>query len=208
MLYTSSTRCVSDAAFDIKTILCYNRYKLWEGADIVKKQTITKQNIQQELLTKLNKRKTVAIWLTTISFMSIICYVIYVIAYINGSDWKNDRLSFSVPSVAIPIGAFVILFLLIFLVRYYYLDLYKIKTGKIEITEEQLYQKAIEYVSYYRRSEKENALYFQHGRIAVDETVYLYSNIGDSFYMVFLKSKNSPNLIYHTKYHEIEKSQE
>ncbi len=173
----------------------------------MKKQMITKQNIQRELLTELTKRKAAAIWLTTISFVSIICYVIYVIAYINGVNFKNNRLSFSIPSVAIPIGAFLILFLVIFLLRYYYLDLYKIKTRKFEITEERLYQKAIENVSYYRRSEKENALYFRHGRIAVDETVYLYSNIGDSFYIVFLKSKKTPACIYHTKYYEIEKSQ-
>ncbi len=165
---------------------------------------ITKQNIQRELLSKLNKRKAVAIWLTAFSFVSIICYVIYVIAYINGVNLKNDRLSFSTPSVALPIGAFIILFFIIFLLRYYYSDLYKIKTRKFEITEERLYQKAIENVSYYRRSEKENALYFRCGRIAVDETVYLYSDIGDSFYIVFLKSKKTPAWIYHTKYYEIE----
>ena len=174
----------------------------------MKKQMLTKQNIQRELLTKLNKRKMVAIWLTTISFVSIILYVIYVITYTNGIALKNDRSSFLSPFIAIPIGTFIILFFVVFLVRYYYLDLYKIKTGKIEITEEQLYQKAIEYVSYYHRSEKENALYFRHGRIAVNETVYVYSNIGDSFYIVSLKSKKAPDLIYHTKYHEIKKSQE
>lgn len=175
---------------------------------MVKKQMITKQNIQRELLNNLNKRKTVAIWLTAFSFVSIVCYVMYIIAYINGVNLKNDRLSFSFPFVAIPVGTFVILFLVIFLVRYYYLDLYKIKAGKFEFAEDQLCQKAIEYVSYYRSSEKENALYFRYGRIAVNETVYLYSTIGDSFYIVFLKSKKTPDLIYHTKYHEIEKSQE
>jgi hypothetical protein len=169
----------------------------------VKKQMLTKQNIQRELLIELNKRKTLAIWLTAILFVSIVCYVIYIFAYINGADLQNDRLSFSVPYVAIPIGSFVILFLAIFLARYYYLDLYKIKIGKIEITEEKLCQKAIESVSYHHRSEKENALYFRQGRVRVTETVYLSSNVGDSFYIVFLKSKKKPVCVYHTKYYEV-----
>ena len=169
----------------------------------MKKQMLTKQNIQRELLTELNKRKALAIWLTAILFVSIICYVGYIVAYINGTDLHNDRLSFSVPYVAIPIGAFIILFLAIFLVCYYYLDLYKIKNGKIEFTEDKLYQKTIESVSYYHRTEKENALYFRLGRVVVNKTVYSYSNIGDSFYIVFLKSKKKPAYAYHTKYYEI-----
>ena len=169
----------------------------------MKKQMLTKQNIQRELLAELNKRNALAVWLTAILFVSIICYVTYIVAYINGVDLQNDRLSFSVPYVAIPIGAFVILFLAIFLVCYYYLDLYKINNEKIEITEGKLYQKAIEDVSYYHRTEKENALYFRQGRVVVNKTVYSYSNIGDSFYIVFLKSKKKPAYVYHTKYYEI-----
>ena len=169
----------------------------------MKKQMLTKQVIQRELLVELSKRKALAIWLTAFLFVSIICYVIYIVGYINGADLQNDSLSFSVPCVAIPIGAFVILFLAIFLACYYYLDLYKIKIGKIEITEEKLCQKAIEYVSYYHRTENENALYFRQCRVRVDKTVYSYSYIGDSFYIVFLKSKKKPAYVYHTKYYEI-----
>ena len=172
----------------------------------MKKQMLTKQDIQRKLLTELNKRKVVAIWLTVISLVIIICYVIYVIAYISEGDFTNDRLSFSISFVPIPIGSLVISFFIIFLVRYYYMDLYKIKTGKIEVTEETLCQKSIEYVSYYRRSEKENLLYFGSGRIAVDEAVYLYSNVGDSFYIVSLNSIKAPVGVYHTNYYEIEKS--
>ena len=169
----------------------------------MKKQMLTKQDIQRELWVELSKRKTLAIWLTAFLFVSIICYVLYIVAYINGVDLQNDRLSFSVPYVAIPIGAFVILFLVIFLVCYYYLDLYKINNEKIEITEGKLYQKAIEDVSYYHRTEKENALYFRQGRVVVNKMVYSYSNIGDSFYIVSLKSKKKPACVYHTKYYEI-----
>lgn len=169
----------------------------------MKKQMLTKQDIQRDLLAELNKRKALVIWLTAILFVSIICYVIYIFTYINGLDLHNDRLSFSGPYVAIPIGAFVILFLAIFLICYYYLDLYKIKNGKIEFTEEKLYQKVTEDVSYYHRTEKENVLYFRQGRVVVNKTVYSYSNIGDSFYIVFLKSKKKPAYVYHTKYYEI-----
>jgi hypothetical protein len=171
----------------------------------MKKQTITKQNIQEDLLTELNKRRALAIWLTAVLCVSIILFAAYIIAYINGADLQSDRPFFFAPIVAIPVGACVILLLAIFLAFYYYLDLYKIKTGKIGITEEKLCQKAIESVSYYRRSEKENALYFPWGRVAVNEKVYSCSNIGDTFYIVFLKSKKRPSLAYPAKYYEIEK---
>lgn len=171
----------------------------------MKKQTITKQNIQEDLLTELNKRRALAIWLTAVLCVSIILFAAYIIAYINGADLQSDRLFFFAPIVAMPVGACVILALAIFLAFYYYSDLYKIKTGKIGITEEKLCQKAIESVSYYRRSEKENALYFPQGRVAVNKTVYSYSDIGESFYIVFLKSKKKPICAYHTKYYEIDK---
>ena len=173
----------------------------------MKKQTITKQDIQKDLLTELNKRRALTIWLTAVLCVSMLLFVAYIIAYVNGADFQSDRPFFFAPIVAIPVGACVILFLAIFLALYYYLDLYKIKTGKIGITEEKLCQKAIESVSYYRRSEKENALYFPQGRVAVNEKVYSYSNIGDTFYIVFLKSKKRPSCVYHTKYYEIDTPQ-
>ena len=168
----------------------------------MKKQTITKQDIQKDLLTELNKRRALAIWLTAVLCVSIILFAAYIIAYINGADLQSDRPFFFAPIVAIPAGACVILFLAIFLAFYYYSDLYKIKTGKIGITEEKLCQKAIESVSYYRRSEKENALYFAWGRVAVNEKVYSCSNIGDTFYIVFLSSKKRPSCVYPAKYYE------
>jgi len=169
----------------------------------VKKQILTKQDIQRDLLTELNKRKALVIWLSAFLFVAMICYVMYIVAYINGSDFQNDRLSFSTPCVAIPIGAFTIPFLVAFLVCYYYLAFYKIKSGKIEYIEEKLYKKAIEDISYYHRTEKENALYFRQGRFRVNKTVYSYSNIGDSFYIVFVKSKKKLACVYHTKYYDI-----
>ena len=142
----------------------------------MKKQTITKQNIQKDLLTELNKRRALAIWLTAVLCVSIILFAAYIIAYINGADLQSDRPFFFAPIVAIPVGACV-----------------------------KLCQKAIESVSYYRRSEKENALYFLWGRVAVNEKVYSCSNIGDTFYVVFLKSKKRPSSAYPAKYYEIEK---
>ena len=163
---------------------------------------ITKQIIQRELLSELNKRKPLAIWLTVFLFVSIICYAIH-IAYTNETDIQNNRLSFFSPCITLPIGALIILFLTIFLIRYYYLDFYKIKSGKIELTGEKLSQKAIENIFYFRRSKKENALFFRYGRVKVNETVYSYSNIGDSFYVVYLKSKKKPSYVYHTQYYEV-----
>lgn len=75
--------------------------------------------------------------------------------------------------------------------------------GNFQITEEKLCQKEIEWRHYYRHSEKENSLYFRCGRVAVAKEVYSYSNIGDTFYIVKLKSKRHPQLAYHTKHYEI-----
>lgn len=101
---------------------------------------------------------------------------------------------------------FIILFLAGFLFCYYYSKLYEIKKGKFSIIKEKLSQKEREMKRYYRRVEKENALYFSHGRIAVDEKVYSDSNIGDSFYLVVLKSSKGLSLAYPVKYYEINDS--
>ena len=89
-------------------------------------------------MTELNKRRALTIWLTAVSCVSMLFFVAYIIAYVNGADLQSDRPFFFAPTVAMPVGACVILFLAIFLALYYYLDLYKIKTGKIGITEENL----------------------------------------------------------------------
>ncbi len=128
-----------------------------KGDGRVKKLTLTRQDIQKELLAKLNKAKGVAILLT----------VIIVVLHI------------------------------------YYIDLYNIKKGNFRVTEDKLCQKEKELRRYYKHTENENALYFPCGRVSVEKEVYSYSKIGDEFFVVTLKFKRNPQLVYHGKYYEI-----
>ena len=172
----------------------------------MKKQALTKQDIQKELLTKLTKLKGIAIFLTAIVIIGIILYPIHLLNYLNGTAFDYTG-GFRSPDITPTVAMFVLPLLIIFLVitvfYLYYIDLYKIKKGKFEITEDKLCQKDKELRQYYRRSKKENALYFHCGRIAVEDTVYSYSNVGDTFYIVTLNPKRNPRLVYHKKYYEI-----
>jgi hypothetical protein len=49
----------------------------------MKKQAITKQDIQRDLLALLNKRKAVTVWLTFFLCISILCYIMYAVLYAN-----------------------------------------------------------------------------------------------------------------------------
>ena len=176
----------------------------------MKKQALTKQDIQKELLTKLNKLKGVAIILTAIVIIGIILYPIHLINHLNGTPFDYTG-GFRSPDIAPTLAMFDIPLLIIFFVitvfYFYYADLYKIKKGKFEIIEDKLCQKDKEWRHYYRNSQKENSLYFRCGRVAVEDDVYSYSNVNDKFYLVILKSKfkskSNPRLAYHTKYYEI-----
>lgn len=47
----------------------------------MKKEALTKELITRELLCQLDKRKSVAIYLTAFSCVSILCYAVYTILY-------------------------------------------------------------------------------------------------------------------------------
>ena len=176
----------------------------------MEKQTLTKQDIQKELLTKLNKLKGIAIFLTAIVIIGIILYPVHLINYLNGIplDYTGGVRSPDItPTAAIFVIPLLIIFLIITVFYLYYIDLYKIKKEKFEIIEDKLCQKDKEWRQYYKNSQKENSLYFRCGRVAVGDDVYSYSNVNDKFYLVILKSKlkskSNPRLAYHTKYYEI-----
>ena len=172
----------------------------------MKKRTLTKQDIQKELLAKLNGLKVISIFLTVYILISIILYPIHLINFLNNTplDYTGGRHS---PDLTPEAAMFVIPVLIIFsigIVLYiYYIDLYNIKKGNFQITEEKLCQKEKEFINYYRHSKKENSLYFSCGRVAVENEVYSCSRIGDTFYIVILKSKRNPQLAYLAKHYEI-----
>ena len=180
----------------------------------MKKQILTKQDIQKELLVKLNKLKGVSIFLTIIIIVGIVLYPIHLIQYLNDAPFdytggmKSPDLTATVAVFVMPL---LILFFIVIVFYIYYIDLYKIKKGKFEIMEDKICHKKKEWRHYYRNSQKESSLYFGCGRIAVEDNVYSYSDVEDKFYIVMLtsnlKSKKKPRLAYHTKYYEIDMSQ-
>ena len=181
----------------------------------MKKQAIAKQDIQKELIAKLNKRKSISIFLTAIVIIGIILYSIHLINYLNGIplDYTGGVRSPDItPTVAMFVIPLLIIFFLIAVFYLYYIDLYKIKKGKFEVIEDTLCQKDKEWRHYYRNTQKENSLYFRCGRVAVEDKVYSYSEVGDGFYIVILKSKSkskkNPRLAYHKKYYDIDSLQE
>ena len=100
-----------------------------KGGGDVKKQIITKQDIQRDLLALLNKRKTVTVSLTAIVSIFALLYVIYVSLYANGIYLPTHSLIFS-PTEVMVIVPIVILLMVGFLVCYYYLKFFEIKNGK------------------------------------------------------------------------------
>ena len=168
----------------------------------MKKQAITKQDIQRDLLALLNKRKAVTVWLTSFLSISILCYIMYAVLYANGVYLSPRHLTFVSPTAVMIFGPVLMLFIVAFLLCYYYLKFFKIKSGRFSISKEKLSQKKQEQKSYYQHMEQENALYFRSGRIVVNDKVYSYSKVDDSFYLVKLKSSKAPFFAYHTKFYE------
>jgi len=171
----------------------------------VKKQVLTKQDIQRELLIKINRTKPFFIFLTVLTVVSVPMYVMFVINYaaIMNEYEAGTLAGRGYPPLGLVLTPIVIVLFTVFLLNCYYIDLYNAKKGKFIIYEERLYERKKEMISYYRRVREENSLYFSCGRVAVEDDVYSYSEVGDRFYVVILRAKRVPRLAYHTKYYEI-----
>lgn len=169
----------------------------------MEKKIINTKDIQRELLLKLNKKKTAALYFTAFLCVSFLGYIWYAVNYFNGIYLKPRHFSFVSPSAVMIIAFIIILILTYFLLKVYYLDLYKIKKEKFNITTEKLLKKEKELKTYYRKTVNENALYFSCGRIAVENEVYSSSCIGDGFYVVRFRSSKNPASIYNAKLYEI-----
>ena len=110
----------------------------------MKKQILTKQDIQKELLEKLNRLKGVSIYLTIIIIVGTVLYPIHLIQYLNDTpfDYTGGTRSFDLaPTAALFLMPLLILFFIVIVFYIYYIDLYKIKKGKFEIIEDKVYQK-------------------------------------------------------------------
>lgn len=173
----------------------------------MKNITITKADIQQTLLERVNKNKPIAIILTVCALIAVASYPVHLIRYLNGTPFEYEGGVKNPPISASAAVAFVLPITIILLafvaIKLYYADLYRVKKGRFLITEEPLCAKEKEFISYYRHIEKENLLYFRCGRVAVDKEVYSDSKIGDTFYVVTLSAKKGPCLAYNKKRFEI-----
>lgn len=178
---------------------------IMKGVVAVKKQVITKQDIQRKLLIKINKSKPLVVFLTALTAISILAYIVFVINYSDIMiEYRTGHLAGSgYPPLGLFLGPIAILFLTVFLLNYYYIDLYRAKKGKFIISEEKLYDRKRELIRYYRRTAQENSLYFRSGRVAVEDDVYSSATVGDRFYVVKLRARKTPLLVYHSKYYEI-----
>ena len=173
---------------------------------MAKKKLLTKQDIQRELLFKINKTKPIAVFLTIFIIVSIPCYILFVINYTDIMlEYRTGVLAGrGHPSLTLFLGPAAIVFLTGVVLNLYYIDLYKAKKGKFKVVEEKLYNKKKELISGYHRVEQKNFLYFRCGKATVEDDVYSYSCVGDRFYVVVLRSRKSPLLVYHTRCYEIE----
>lgn len=167
----------------------------------MKKTLVSRKRIQQELLKSFKRGISIIVLLVICVMVGLTAGVYHLINFINGV-YINDTVADSVFSLSI--GAISILLIVVFLLKFYFINLIKIKRNRFEIIEDELCQKVKETVSYFHRRTSENSLYFPCGRIAVSQEVYSSSKVGDRFYIVVLKSKNRvPQLVFHTKYYEI-----
>ena len=169
----------------------------------MKKQTITKQDIERNLLVVLKKRKAVTVWLTAFLSVSTCLYILYVAFYASKIYLPFSYTAFISPIAVMVVVPIIIAFMVCFLIYYYYLKFFEIKRGKFSIFKEKLSKKEREQKSYYRHVKNENVLYFSSARITVDDEVYSFSNVGDCFYLVKLKSSKTPFFAYNANYYEI-----
>lgn len=176
---------------------------------VVKKQVITEQEIRRELLAKINILKPSFVFLTVCAIIGMVLYPIHLIRYLNGTPFEYDGglksppLAPAAAMILIPIliPILIIAFLLLAL-WLYYIPLYKIRKGKFEVIEEPLCTKEKEFRYHPHNSKEEYALYFRHGRIAVQKEIYAHAERGDVFYLVVINGKKDPLLCYHTKFCE------
>jgi len=169
----------------------------------VKRKTLTKEDIQLQLQAEIRKDRKLATLLTILVAHGIPGYICLAIAYINGSLTAGHRWA-PASLLLLPI---VFVCMIVFLLNVYYIDLYRAKAGKFQILEEQLCQRMKETNLYYRQVRNESTLYFRCGRVAVTEEVYEYSREGDRFYVVIVRPRKAPRLVYHTKYYKIDTEQ-
>lgn len=158
---------------------------------MVKKQILTKQEIQKQLLKEINKSKPLWIFLTVFTSLSIVASP-FLFTQDDGLFW----------GIAFPL---LTLFLLIISLRYYWIDLLDAKKGKFRVFKEPLCEKKQEW--WYPRYGKpvlKNWLYFRCGILDASEELYANAKVGDVFYVVVLNTRRSVRLAFQRDLYDIQ----
>jgi len=157
---------------------------------VVKKQILTKQEIQKQLLKDINKSRPFWIFLTVFTSLSIVACPF--------SFTQDDGLFWG---IAFPL---LTLFLLIISLRYYWTDLLDAKKGKFRVFKEPLCEKKQEWWYLNLRSILKNWLYFRCGILDAPEELYANAKVGDVFYVVVLNTRRSVRLAFQRDLYDIQ----
>ena len=161
-----------------------------KNTDALKKQRLTKRDIERDLLRRINKGLPLWIFLTVLVSASLAAYPALLVLLRDNP-----------PPVIFLIPVVLLGFVWLLLERYY-VDLYLIKRGKFRLEEEKLCEKKREWIAYYRHYEEENSLYFRNFRAAVEDDVFADAHEGEVFYVVILRSTRTPLAIYSKEHYE------
>ena len=156
----------------------------------MKKQILTKQEIQKQLLKDINKSRPLWIFLTVFTSLSIVACP-FVFTQDDGLFW----------GIAFPL---LTLFLLIISLRYYWIDLLDAKKGKFRVFKEPLCEKKQEWWHLKLRSILKNWLYFRCGILDAPEELYANAEVGEAFYVVVLNTRRSVRLAFQRDLYDIQ----
>lgn len=170
----------------------------------MKRQTLTKEDIKKDLLLQFQTGKKYFIALSVIALVLIPFCIWFLFNFSDLMDNYPDPYDGHIYHHPI-FGLFicpVLIVLLLWVLFNVFIDWYRIKKGKFTVIQDSLYTHKKEVIDYYKLSRQENSLYFRQGRIAVKKDVYDYTKDGDKFYIVIVRNRKAPYLVYHTKYYD------
>lgn len=164
------------------------------------KQTLTKQDIQKALAQKLHKKLPAAVFVTVFDLLAGLSLLFYLPVLLTGNRLHTSGGIHIHPAAILILCPAVVILFTVFLLKYFYIDLFKIRNGFFTYSAQTLVAKEKKRVSFYHKSEEQNLLHFDSGCIAVESGVFSASDIGDEFLVVTLKGERKPALCYRDTY--------
>lgn len=161
---------------------------------------LTYQSIQKDLGAKINRKRSLAVFLTVFTLIGIFGVVWAALnpdVFVSQS-FQNSRgeFGFLFPTIRLVFGGTILLLFVIFLWRYYYADLWKAKTGRFFVVEERLLEKRKGLFNYYRNHPEEYYLCFPCGAVWVEKVEFSFCSEGERFYVVCLNGSSKLRLAY------------